>query len=509
VPARVTFRLEPSLREFLSQLADQFRLRGIEPFAVGGFIRDALSGRPVRDLDLVISIDPLEMGRRVADSFGGHYFPLDEERRHARVLLSQPALQIDLLPIRRTIEEDVLRRDFTIDAMAARLKEVSSGSAVLTDPSDGRRDLRRRLIRAVSEEALREDPLRALRGVRLAAELDFRIEPATADLIRRHAPTVTTVSPERQRDELMRIFATPRAGLGVRLLEQLSLLDSVIPELVHSRDVEQPKEHYWDVLNHDLETVGFLDTLLAHDEPRGRPRRRLWRELWGQLSWWSEGRAHFRGEIVPGMPREAVIKLCGLVHDIAKPDTKSFDETGRMRFFGHADVGAEKVGDLLRRLHYPSRVVAHVQAMVQAHLRPVQMAQQGPPTRRAIYRFFRDCGDAGIDTLVLSLADHLGTVGPRLDMEGWRQHVSLVNYIVTKRFQEEAVIAPPRLLRGDELMAELRLTPGPVVGRLIEAIREAQAAGEINNREEALALARSTLRTFGAGATGGANRNDT
>jgi poly(A) polymerase len=122
------------------------------------------------------------------------------------------------------------------------------------------------------------------------------------------------------------------------------------------------------------------------------------------------------------------------------------------------------------------------------------MAQQGPPTRRALYRYFRDCGDAGVETLFLSLADHLGTVGPRVSEVGWREHVALVNYILAKRFQEEETISPSRLLDGDELMVELNLSPGPNIGRLLETIREAQAAGEISSRDEALALARATLR---------------
>ena len=134
-------------------------------------------------------------------------------------------------------------------------------------------------------------------------------------------------------------------------------------------------------------------------------------------------------------------------------------------------------------------------AMIEAHLRPMQMAQSTPgePTRRAIYRFFRDTAEAGIDTLFLSLADHVGTVGPRLDMDGFRRHVALVNHILAKRFEDVEVVSPPRLLRGDELIAALGLSPGPVVGELLEVIREAQAAGEVVTRDQALALARARL----------------
>src|SRR3972149_6251082 len=309
----------------------------------------------------------------------------------------------------------------------------------------------------------------------------------------RAAPRRPPPGAESRRDELMRIMATARAGEGLRLLDDLGLLEQLLPEVTETRGVEQPKEHYWDVFGHSLEAVRNLDILLDEREPGDRHWRMLWRELWGQLAWWQDARPYFREELLPERPRAAVLKLAGLLHDIAKPETKTFDDTGRMRFFGHADVGARKCGRILRRLRFSAREVALVQTMVKAHLRPVQMGQQGPPTRRALYRYFRDCGEAAIVTLFLSLAEHLGTVGPRVSAPGWRQHVALVNYILTKRVQEEETISPPKLLGGGELMAELKLPPGPQIGRLIEALREAQAAGEISTREEALALARDRL----------------
>jgi len=233
--------------------------------------------------------------------------------------------------------------------------------------------------------------------------------------------------------------------------------------------------------------------LLAESEPPDQPTVGLWHELWNGLAWWSNSRDYFREEVVRGTPRAAVLKLGGLLHDIGKPESKSFEESGRMRFFGHADAGAEIAVTLMQRLHFSSREVALVSSMIQAHLRPLLMAQRGAPSDRAIYRFFRDTADAGIDTLFLSLADHLATVGPRIDMEGWRRHVAVVSYILLNRFQEPTVIAPPKLLDGDDLMAEFGLAPGPHIGELLELVREAQAAAEVTTRDQALALARRHL----------------
>ena len=502
--AGAALKLSPEARRLLADLAAFLRERVADAYVVGGCLRDALLGREGHDIDLAVDEgDTLALGRDLAGAWGGHFFPLDEEAGLARVLLPERSAQIDLQPLRGTIEEDLRLRDFTIDAMAARLAEAASGRAVIIDPTGGQADLRRRLVRVVAEDAFLADPLRPLRGARLAVELGFTVEPDTADLIRSHAGGPATAAAERRRDELMRIMATARAGEGLRLLDDLGLLDQLLPEVTETRGVEQPKEHYWDVFGHSLEAVRNLDILLGEDEPGDRHWRTLWRELWGQLAWWRDARSYFREELLPERPRAAVLKLAGLLHDIAKPETKTFDDTGRMRFFGHADVGARKCGRILRRLRFSAREVALVQTMVQAHLRPVQMGQQGPPTRRALYRYFRDCGDAAIATLFLSLADHLGTVGPRVSASGWRQHVALVNYILTKRFQEEETISPLKLLGGDELMVELELSPGPMIGRLIETLREAQAAGEISTREEALALARTCLAGQPSGSPAG------
>jgi len=169
------------------------------------------------------------------------------------------------------------------------------------------------------------------------------------------------------------------------------------------------------------------------------------------------------------------------------------DEKGRIRFFGHQDLGADMAVAALRRLRFPARAVETVRMLVADHLRPVQLGQQGAPSRRALYRLFRDAGEALVELLVLSLADHLATVGPRASIDNWRPHVSLVNYMLMQRYREDVLAAPPKLVTGHDLMAELDLAPGPMVGRLLEAIREAQAAGEVSDRAGALALARREL----------------
>jgi putative nucleotidyltransferase with HDIG domain len=484
------------LRTLLGEIAAFCDANGVVAYATGGFLRDALLVAPIHDIDLTVAGDPLVMGPPLAVALGGTYFPLREERGQARILVDG-GLHIDLMPLRAPdIEADLRLRDYTVDALGAALDDLAIGEAQIIDPTGGLADLRAGVVRMTGETALVDDPLRLLRGPRIATQFGFRIEPETAEAIRRNAGRLAESGVERQRDELIRIFATERAADGVRLLDQLGLFARVLPEMEVTRGVEQPKEHHYDVLGHSLAAVGALDMLLSEQRPAGSPARQLWDEVWRTLEWCTDLREYFGEEIVPGTPRRALLKLCGLLHDIGKPETKSIEAGGRMRFFGHSDAGARIAGGLMRRLRFSSREVAMVEAMIDAHLRPVQLgadAQGGRPSKRAIYRFFRDTADAGIETLFLSLADHLATVGPSVSVDGFRWHVALTAHILHLRFDDETTLSPPRLVDGDDLMAALGIGPGALLGELLEAVREAQAAGEIQTREQALSLARARL----------------
>jgi len=467
---------------------------------VGGFLRDALLGRESHDVDVAVAADPLSLGRQLADALAGHFFALHEEHKATRIVLpgGEAIRSIDLVPLRVDIGADLAQRDLTINAMAVPV-EALAGELPLSiiDPYDGRRDLAGGVVRMVRPEAFRADPLRLLRAVRLCAELGFTLDPQTAAVMAENASLLSQAAPERQRDELMHILATSRAAPGLRLADELGLLEPLLPEVTATRGEEQPKEHQWDVFDHSLETVAALDTLLGPEEPADGRWARLWRELWEKMEEFPAVGEHFQEEVSEGHTRAALLKLAALLHDVAKPETRTIDDDGRMRFFGHAQAGALRAAAVARRLRFSRAEVRQTEAMVKEHLRPLQIARDGPPSRRALYRYFRDTGEAAIDVLFLSLADHLATVGPRLDWDDWQAHLNVVGFILAWRFQEE-LAAPPRLVTGHDLIDALDLTPGPLVGRLLEAVQEARAAGEVTTREQALALARQELERMEA-----------
>jgi poly(A) polymerase len=483
--------VRPDASRLLTNISQFLTSEGIQSYLVGGFVRDMLLGRDTADIDIAVATDALAIAPRVAAALGGRYIPLDEENGVGRVILSSngttPAKgrwELDFTTLKGKIEQDLAQRDFTIDAMAIELNirdEVILSADRLIDPFNGREDLHRRVVRAVSGASFRSDAARLIRAVRLAAELDFSIDGETETLIRHHRHLIASVAGERVREEMLRLLSIPRAGHFLAYLEELDLLTALIPELVPSRGVSQPKVHVWDVFDHSIQTVSAVEFLL---------REGTWEyagdEVLVSVPWSAKLSQHFDQEVSHGSTRRSLLKLAALLHDIAKPQTKTVDEDGRARFLGHPQEGAAIAAAILERLRFSTREIKLVELMVRHHLRPMQMSHEGFPTRRAIYRYFRDTGEAGIDLLFLCLADHLATRGSYLDLAQWQEHAQVVEYVLNKHFEEESLSAPPKLIDGHDLIRIFGLSPGPRVGELLEALREAQAAGEVTTRQQAL-----------------------
>jgi len=292
------------------------------------------------------------------------------------------------------------------------------------------------------------------------------------------------------REELLRLLAVPQSPRSLPYLDELGLVTAIIPELAEAKGVKQPKEHFWDVFDHSVKTVIAVDFILHEGEWQYADGKVLAAVPWSDLL-----SQHFSREVSRGSTRRLLLKLAALLHDVAKPQTKAIAEDGRMRFLGHGKLGAEVVAGILERLRFSSKEIKLVEVMVREHLRPGQMSQEGLPTHRAIYRYFRDTGGAGIDILFLSLADHLASRGPKLDLVGWQEHCRLVEYVLAQHFEQERVTTPPRLVSGHDLINIFGLSPGPKIGKLLEAVQEAQASGEITTREEALSYIREHLLT--------------
>lgn len=477
--------------------------RSIQLWLVGGAVRDILLERPLHDWDFAVDRDAMALARSVGDALGGFFFPLDEERGTARVVLDtaeESRVVLDFARLRGPgLEADLLGRDFTINAMAV------SPSGALVDPLGGDTDLRAGIIRATQRRVLTDDPVRLLRAARLETELGFKAEARTEAWIREDASLLAKPAPERLRDELARGLAAPGAAGFIRRLDDLELLVHVVPELTALKGVAQSHPHRFDVWEHTLRVVGAAEdvaaTLLGQSPPtasraladapaaaRGELVRRL-RQFAEALG------DHLAVIVCDRRDRLFVLKLAALLHDVGKPQTQSMGDDGRIHFHGHESEGARTAAARMQALHFSRDETLRVRTMVEAHLRPAQLARERRVTRRAIYRYFRDTGDAGVDTVLLSLADHLATWGPGLRPERWARRLETAELLLYHYFERPEQTVDPQLpIDGHDLMRALEMEPGPEVGRLLGLLREAVAAGEVRTRDEALELVRRSSR---------------
>lgn len=479
--------------------------RNIESYLVGGFIRDLLLGRDTADIDIVVKGDALEIAREMYLFTGGTYITLDEENRTGRIVIptgdSERQLNLDISSLKENIQKDLSTRDFTINAMAVNFNQFIGKISCfndlaralvgipLIDPYNGQQDLQKGIIRAVTRDVFKEDSLRLLRAIRLSAELDFNIDTETQNWIKEDAIYIKSVAGERVREELLRILNSYNSGYRIKYLEETGILTNLVPELLPLRETTQPPEHYWKVLDHSLNTLVAINFIL-------RQGRWLCPEegILEQVPWSSAEEQYFNKQVAYGSSIAVLLKIAALLHDIAKPLTKTITEEGKMRFLGHEKEGAIMASHILNRLRFSTREIKMVETFVRYHLRPTQLTQDDIPTDRALYRYCRDTGEGAIAILYLSLADHLATRGPLLDLTLWEQHTKLVKYVLNYIYQKnKEQLKPQGLINGHDLINIFHLKPGPEIKIILEAIREAQAIGEIQNRDEALKYIESKL----------------
>lgn len=489
-----------SVLPHLPPLVEQVRAvlpAGQTVYLVGGAVRDLLLNRPVHDLDFVVPRRAIPLARKVANALGGSFYALDAERDAGRVLLPDGQAALDFVAMQgASLKEDLTQRDFTINAMALSLHDAS-----LHDPLDGAADLRKKCLRMAHPQAFHNDAIRILRAVRMAAAFGLQIEPETRTALRAAVPQLGQVSPERQRDELFRLLMAPRPAASLRALDRLGALSVLLTELEPLKGLEQSPPHIYDVWEHSLHAVDKLGLVFsALDETY--PAEGVGELVSGLIvlrlgRYRTQISQHLAGELVPGRPRRALLLLAALLHDAGKALTRSLDKNGRIRFFEHETRGAELIERRAQALHLSGDETELLRTVVAHHMRPFLLAHTGElPSRRAVYRFFRDTAAAGVDVCLLSVADQLGKYGPAVDEAEFTCILDTVRVLLEGYYERpEQVVSPPMLLNGDELMAELGLKPGREVGQILEALREAQAMGEITDRQAALAFARQQAKT--------------
>ena len=464
-------------------------------YLVGGAVRDLLRGVPLHDLDFALPEPVKPVARGLAAALGGALYALDEARGTYRIVETRPdssRFTYDLAALRgRDLQADLEDRDFTLNAIAIDLRSPDQ----LIDPLGGAQDLHDAVLRACTPASFQNDPARVLRAVRQSIQFHLHIEKQTLSALKQAIPGLDRVSMERQRDEFMRILAGVQPAAALRILDQLGVLERLLPEIQAMKGVEQSAPHVLDVWGHTLAAVGELERVFGSlAEPFTEEKSS---SLWMGIASQHLGRyrpqltEYVQAELVADRPRRGLLMLAALLHDARKPHNRTVDEHNKVHFYNHDEEGAHTAREAARRLKLSEDEADFVARVVGGHMRVHHLAKTGRPvSRRSVYRFFQATGDAGVGVVLHSLSDTLATYGFTLPQTTWEAEVNTGRTLLEAWFEKpEESVNPPRIITGSDMIQILGLQPGPLIGRILAAITEKQACGTIVTRQQALDLA--------------------
>jgi poly(A) polymerase len=471
--------IEPEYRDLFKIIAHLARKRRIKPYLVGGFLRDLILRRKKEnpDIDFCLKKGSINFGRAMAGRIKAGFVVLDKEHGCCRLVkrIKNKICTLDFTDFRgATLEEDLLYRDFTINAIALQLDAaLESGvlDKLIIDPYGGRKDLNSKVIRLINKKGFDDDPLRVLRAFSLAAIFNFKIDKQTLRLIKLKRKKLTSVSFERIRDELFKILDRPNSLDYLVAMDKLKILSLIIPEIEMMRGVRQGPYHHLDVWRHSLETVRQLENVMRELKDN--------REIRDYLN-----------EVISGeRKRYTLIKLGALLHDIGKPKAL-FREDGKTKFHGHERIGLEITENIVKRLRLSNNERDSLRKMVFWHLRPGYLADNQEITPRAQFRYFRDTAQEGVSILLISIADQRATKGRLTTEESRIHHERVALSLIKEFFKRKKEKKLPRLLSGDDLIQKFKLGPSPLIGKILSEVEELHAIGKIKTKKEALEVAR-------------------
>ncbi len=458
----------------LDTIANLAALRGQGVWLCGGTLRDLYLGIDPPDVDLAVEGDALALGQEAAKIAGARFVALKEAHATCRLVLA--GRWVDITGLRAaSLEADLRSRDFTVNALAWDLGDFLKKRGLVIDPTGGLKDLEDGVLKAAGPGVLRDDPLRVLRAFRFLATHGLEPEPELYPRLSTAAPGLAGVARERVGHEWVIMTAGPQAAQGITGLEQAGALGLLVPALEAGRGVEQNPYHHLDVFGHSMETVKAFGAIATDPE-----------------SFW-EGQGKEIAIYLARPLRRALAMTAALMHDLGKPPTLQQKEPGWATFYRHDLEGADMARAACRNLGLAKSEAGVVAHLVREHMRPFFLMgaeRQGKLTKRAVRRLLVAAGDHLPGLMTLAMADTMAGLGPERPPEAEDQLRALYARVADLRDRElaEALAAPP-LINGHDLIQELDLPSGPLMGKLLSRVREAQLDGQVHSKKEALAFA--------------------
>lgn len=427
------------------------------------------------DFDFCVEHDVLSIVRQFSKAIASKFIILDEKQDSYRVILKKTGYvyTFDFTLMRgKDLRTDLSLRDFSINTLAVNLNTKNSE---IVDYFDARKDLDKMLLRTIKEQVFTEDPLRILRGFSFMVNYAFHIEPKTEKAFSRYKTLLKHVSKERVNEELFKIFSSERSYSAVKRMDDLKIFEEIIPRIRSLKGVFQGAYHHLDVWKHSLETLRSFEMLY---------RKRLSKDR--------EVIDYLNEELAQNRKRIQILKLGCILHDVGKPIAKR-KKGKKTIFYAHEKIGRDLAEGIACDLRLSLREKEVLKKLIFWHLRPGYLADQAPPSRRAIYRFLHDTGSEGVGVILLSLSDWRATRGPLTNAKKRKKHEKVMLGLVRHYFEEKKKKPLPKLVDGYDVMRKFNLPPSPVIGKVLKKIKEEQVLGKVRTKADAYSVAKVVI----------------
>lgn len=437
-----------------------------EIYLVGGAVRDAFLGKTTYDRDLFVTDeDAKSFSQKVAEFLGGTFIILDDENKIYRVVLKDKKNYLDITtPLEGNINQDILRRDLTINAIAVNIR--TGEIPKICEPFI--EDLNNKIIRGISEENFVDDPLRLLRIYRFHSILGFEISQDLIEISKRYAQLINKPAKERIEYELMKLFDGEYAHSALIKLDESGILEYIFPFVKELKQVPPNLHHHLDLFHHSIETVRQIGILYKNSS--------------------DEVKEHIQKVDFGGFSRLAHLKLAAFMHDIGKFSTWAIEkDTGRHRFIKHEDVGAKMCVPILKKLCFSNKQIEYISYIIKKHMYPSAVVSSTDLTEKVMMRYIRHSEDNAIDNILIAQADRLSAQGPEITPQIVDNNISSLNKLLNYYLSVKDSLKPlPILLDGNEVMNILNIKPSPKLGKIINELKEAQINSDILTKEDAI-----------------------